>query len=180
MPIARFSPLVSDRDDGRAPILNFIVHRVRKVPQDVMAKTRFVFWPGICRFAKSVYRIQDFCSKFIRRKWATSEVPQKRFSNFRLRLRQKVNTESSHNEVIRVLASAQGTGFMEPDFKASRRRNNSSRQASLTLESPLPSTLSSNATISAERSSTGRPRASVNIWSTRAFMRQSLALKKRG
>ena len=81
----------------------------------------------------------------------------------------------NHRKLKRAFASAHGTVLTVPARNSLRRLRTSSRHACKIDESSLPSRLSRSATTIADRSSVGSPSASSKTWSTRAFMRQSLA-----
>jgi hypothetical protein len=83
--------------------------------------------------------------------------------------------EGTHRQLRRCRTSAQGAACTCPARNSARRRFTSARQRSETVASSAVSRLSRRATAKAERSSTGRPRTSSSRWSTRAFMRFSLA-----
>ena len=118
-----------------------------------------------------------FGSKSVGRDGTTRKVPKECFSDFRLCLGKYPDFKAGHRALNLALASAQEMGVTVPARSAAWRVLISCRQASVIEASSLPSRLSRSATVNAERSSAVKPRASFNMRSTRAFMRESLALK---
>jgi hypothetical protein len=136
-----------------------------------------VFGPHQRADAKPINCLKRLGSKSLGSDRAALEVPKECLSDFCLRLGQNFDCELRHRALSLALASTQETALTVPARRAACRPLISCRHASVIEESSLPSRLSSSATVKAERSSGGNPRASSRIWSTWAFMRPSLALK---
>ena len=126
---------------------------------------------------KSINYLKCLGSKRVSRNRAAREVPQEGFSDFRLCLGENLDYKAGHRALNLALASVQETALTVPARRAACRARISCRHASAIEESSLPSRLSSSATVKAERSSGGNPRASSRMWSTWAFMTRSLAPK---
>ena len=135
-----------------------------------------VFGPHQRVDRKSINRLKRFGSKSLGRDRAAIGIPKERLSDFCLCFGQNLDTETRHRTLSRALASAQEAAFTVPARRAACRALISCRHASVIEESSLPSRLSSSATVKAERSSGGNPRASSRMWSTWVFMGPSLAL----
>ena len=179
LPIPWLSSLVPHCQYRRDASVEHVMHGVGEVAQDVVPHFVFVGRPHVRGFPEPINGVKRFTAESIRSKRASLEIPKERFANFCLRWRQNLNHKSRHSALSRARASAQGTGLRVPSRSACLRCRSSSRQASEIAASVLPSRLSSSATTRAERSSTGRFKASVSSWSTRAFIRFSLLLAVR-
>lgn len=178
-PVARFAPLVRNREDGRSLPAYFMEDRVRKMAKDVVPEPVLVLRPHRRVGFEKVDRVEHLGSERVGCNRASLEVPEECASNLCLCLRQDFDDEANHRALSHALASDQGTALTIPARNAVRRSLGSCRQASEIAESSLPSKLSSSATTSAERSSVGRPRDSSSRWSTRAFIAQSPGLASR-
>jgi len=175
-PVSWLTALVRDSEHCHDIALNRVKDRVWKVAEDMSPDRILVFWPHQWIDSKSINCLKCLGPKSIRRNRAALEVPEKGLSDFCLGLGQNLNSEADHRALSRALASAQETALTVPARRAACRALISWRQASVIEESSLPSRLSSSATVKAERSSAGKPRASSRMWSTWAFMQRSLAL----
>lgn len=148
--------------------------RCRGIASSGGGENRLRLLARLCRGGEPAYRIKEFSSECIGYERASFEVPVKSFP--RLRLRQNLQVEGIHREFRRCRTSAQGATCTWPARSSARRLLTSARQRSEIVVSSALSRLSSNATARAERSSAGRLRTSSSRWSTRAFMKASLAL----
>ena len=178
-PVSWLTALVRDSEHCHDIASNLVKDRVREVAENMSPDCILVFRPDQRIDSKPVNRMERLGTESIRRNGAALEVPEESLSDFCLCVRQNLYYEAGHRALSRTLASAQGPALTAPDRRAACRALISSRQASEIEESSLPSRLSSSATVKAERSSAGKPRASSRMWSTWAFMRGSLALKLR-
>ncbi len=175
LPAAGSSPLVGKREHVHRLRNDLVPDRVGIASQHVAAKAVLVFSPHACAGSEAVQGVEHFGSEGVCGEWASLEVPKEGLADFSLCLGQQDKVVRRHRELRRAFASAQGSVRTVPARNALRRRISSSRHASETAGSALPSRLSSNATTSADRSSVGRPSASSRRWPTRAFMRFSRA-----
>lgn len=175
-PVFRLTTLVRNGKHRHHVAPNLVEHRVRKVAENMFPDRILVFRPHQCIDSKPIDCLKCLGSKSIGRNRAALEVPEKSLPDFRLGLWQNLDAKPSHRALSLALASAQEIGLTAPARRAACRTLISCRQASVIEESSLPSRLSSNATVKADRSSGGNPRASSRMWSTWAFMRRSLAL----
>jgi len=161
--------------DGHIPVDDLIHHRVREMLEVISPGAILVCRPIARGFAQTIDGIKQLDPKRIGGNWASVEIPEECFARLRLRFGQYFNVEGAHREPRRWRTSAQGAACTRPARNSARRRFTSARHSSETVASSAVSRLSRRATAKAERSSTGRPRTSSRRWSTRAFMRFSLA-----
>jgi len=176
-PVSWLSALVSDSKHCRSTAENLVKDRVGKVTKNMSPDPILVFGPHQCVGTKPINRLKRLGAKSIGRDRAAFEVPKKSLSDFCLCLGQNFDYETRPRAFSLALASIQETGLTLPALRAACRALISCRHASVIEESSLPSRLSSSATVKAERSSGGNPRASSRMWSTWAFMQRSLAPK---
>jgi hypothetical protein len=176
-PVSWLATLVRDSEHRRGIALNLVKDRVGKVAENISPDRILVFRPHQCIDTKPINCLKCLGSKSVGRNWAALKVPEECFSDFCLCLGQNLDSKAGHRALSLALASTQEMALTVPALRAACRDLISCRQASVIEESPLPSRLSSSATVKAERSSAGRPRASSRMWSTWAFMKRSLALK---
>lgn len=176
-PVSWPAALVRDSEHCHGAALNLVKDRVGEVAKNMASDRVIVLRPHQRVRTKSVDRFNRFGSKSLGRDRAALEVPKECFSDFRLRLGQNFDREARHSSRSLALASAQETALTVPARRPSWRALTSCRHASVIEESSLPSRLSISATVKAERSSGGNPRASSRMWSTWAFMQESLAPK---
>jgi len=166
---------VRNRKHVDSIIFNIEDDRVREVAQNTTVRAILSRLPPCWSIAQRVDDLKHFGAERVCSLWVALKVPGERSRNLCLRIRQNEDPVLSHRELMRERASTQGTGLMAPLRSPALRCSISTRQASEMLASSLPSRLSRRATTSAERSSVGSARASSRRWSTRAFMRQSIA-----
>lgn len=176
-PVSWLTALVRDSEDCHGTAQNLVKDRVGKVTKNMSPDRILVFGPRQCVDTKPINRLKRLGSKSLDCDRAALEVSKEGISDFCLGLGQNFDCEVGHRALSRALASAQETVLTVPARRAACRALISSRHASAIEESSLPSRLSRSAMVKAERSSGGNPRASSKMWSTWAFMRQSLALK---
>ena len=176
-PISWLAALVCDSEHCHGIALNLIKDRIGEVTENMSPDRILVFGPHQRIEAKPINCLKCLGSKSAGRNRAALEVPKESLSYFCLNLGQNLDSKAGHRALSLALASAHETALTVPARSAACRALISCRQASVIEESSLPSRLSSSATAKAERSSAGKPRASSRMWSTWAFMRQSLALK---
>ena len=176
-PVPRSAALVCNGENRYCIALNLVKDRVGKVTKNMSPNCILIFRPHQRIGTELINRFKCLGSKTIGRNRAALEVPKECLSYFCLCLGQNLDFKTGHRALSLALASVQETALTVPARSAAWRALISWRQASVIAESSLPSRLSSSATVKAERSSAGKPRASSKIWSTRAFMRQSLALR---
>ena len=178
-PVSWLAALVRDSEHCCGIASNFVKDRVGKVTENLSPDRVLVFRPHQCIDTEPINCLSCLGSKSVGRNWAALKVPVEGFPNFCLCLGQNLNSKAGHRALSLALASVQEVAFTVPARRAACRDLISFRQASVIEESSLPSRLSISATVKAERSSAGRPRASSRMWSTWAFMRRSLTLKLR-
>lgn len=176
-PVSRLAALVRDSEHCHGTASNLVEDRVGKVAENMTSDRILVFRPHQCIDTESINCLKCFDSKSVGRNWTALKIPEESFSDFCLSLRQNLDFKAGHRAFSLALASVQETALTVPARRAACRNLISCRQASVIEESPLPSRLSSSATVKAERSSAGRPRASSRMWSTCAFIKRSLALQ---
>lgn len=176
-PVTWPTALVRDGEHRHGIASNFVKDRVWEVAENMSPDRIFFFRPRQCIDSKPINSLKCFGSESVGRNGATLEIPEEGLSDFCLCLGQNLDLKSGHRALSLALASAQETALTAPARRAACRSLISCRHASVIDESSLPSRLSSSATVKAERSSGGNPRASSRMWSTWAFMQQSLALK---
>ena len=178
-PISWLAALVRDSEHCHGIASNLVKDREGKVAENMSPNRILVFGPHQRIDTKSINYLKCLGSKTVRRNRAALEVLKECLSYFRLCLGQNLDSKTGHRAFSLALASTQETALTVPARSAACRALISCRQAYVIAESSLPSRLSSSATVKAERSSAGKPRASSRMWFTWAFMRQSLALKSR-
>ena len=161
LPIAWLPTLMRNGQNGYHSGIVFVMDRVGKVPEDVVANSIFVFRPYAGLSREAVDRRENLRSEGLGCEPATFTVPKKSLAKLPLGVRRKRDV-AGHSTFSRALTAAHGTAFTVPACKALRRLRTSSRQASEMEASGLPSRLSSKATTSADRSSVGNSRASSN------------------
>lgn len=176
-PVSWPAALVRNSKHCHGAALNFVMDRVRKAVKSVSPDCVRIFRPHQCIDRKSINYLKCLGSKRVSRNRAASEVPKKGFPDFFLCLGKNFDYIAGHKALNRALASSQETALTVPDRSAACRARISCRHASAIEESSLPSRLSISATVNAERSSGGNPRASSRIWSMWVFMSRSLAPK---
>ena len=157
--------------------INLVEDGIREVTKDVTPDLILILRPHQRVGVKAVNPFKCLGSKGIRSNGAALKVPEECLAYLCLCVRQNIDHKQAHRALSLALASAHGPALTAPDRSAARRAVSSCRQASEIAESSLPSRLSSKATTTADRSSVGSPRASSKMWSTRAFINQSLALQ---
>lgn len=176
-PISWLTALVRDGEHRHGTAKNLVKDRIGKVTKNMSPDCILVFGPHRRIDTKPINRLKSLGSKSLGRDRAALEIPKESLSDFCLCLGQNFDSEARHRALSLALASAQETGLTVPARRAACRALISCRHASVIEESSLPSRLSSSATVKAERSSGGNPRASSRMWSTWAFMQRSLALE---
>ena len=176
-PVSWPAALVRDGEHRYGIAPNFVKDCVGEVTKNMSPNYVLVFRPHQRIGTELINCFKCLGSKSVGCNRAALKVPKECLSCFCLRLGQNLDFKADHRALSLALASAQETALTVPSRSAAWRALISCRQASVIAESSLPSRLSSSATVKAERSSAGKPRASSKMWSTRAFMRQSLALK---
>lgn len=176
-PVSWLTALMRDGENCHGMAQYLVKDRVGKVTKNMTPDRILVFGPHQRVDAKPINRLKRLGSKILGRYRAALEVPKEGLSDFCLCLGQNFDFEAGHRALSRALASAQETALIVPARRAACRALISCRHASVIEESALPSRLSSSATVNAERSSGGNPRASSRMWFTWAFMHRSLALK---
>jgi hypothetical protein len=138
-------------------------------------KSVIVCRPHVSLVGQSVDRLKHLGAEGVRSDRTALEVQKESLAKLPLGLRQNLDCEPGHIALKRARTSDQGAPCTAPARSSDRRRNNSVRQASDTeLSSPV-SRLSMSAAATAQRSSAESRRTSSRTWSTRAFMRQSIA-----
>lgn len=176
-PVTWLTALVRDGEHRHGIASNLVKDRVWKVAENMSPDRILIFRPRQCIDSKSINCLKCVGSESVGRNRATLEIPEEGLSDFCLCLGQNLDFKSSHRALSLALASAQETALTVPARRAACRLLISCRHASVIEESSLPSRLSSSATVKAERSSGGNPRASSRIRSTWRFMLRSLAPK---
>jgi hypothetical protein len=176
-PVSWPAALVCNGEHRYGIASNLVKDRVGEVTKNMSPKRILVFGPHQRTGTKLINCFKCLGSKSVGRNRAALEVPKECLPYFCLGLGQNLDFKAGHRALSRALASTQETALTVPARSAAWRALISCRQASVIAESSLPSRLSSSATVKAERSSAGKPRASSKMWSTWAFMQQSLALK---
>ena len=176
-PVSWPAALVRDSEHRYGIASNLVKDRVGEVTKNMSPNRILVFRPHQRIGTDLINCFKCLGSKSVGCNGAALEVPKECLSYFCLSLGQNLDFKAGHKALSLALASTQETALTVPARSRAWRALISCRQASVIAESSLPSRLSSNATVKAERSSSGKPRASSKMWSTRAFMRQSLALK---
>jgi hypothetical protein len=177
VPVSWLTALVRDSEHCHCTAQNLVEDCVGEVTKNMSPDRILVFGPHQRIDRKSINRLKRFSSKSLGRDRAAIEIPKECLSDFCLCFGQNFDCEARHRALSLALASAQGAALTVPARRAACRALISCRHASVIEESSLPSRLSSSATVNAERSSGGNPRASSRMWSTWAFMGLSLALK---
>lgn len=175
-PVSWFAALVGYSEHCHCIALNLVIDRVWEVTKNMSPDPILVLGPHQGIGNKSI----DYLKRMVRKPSAARgllEVPEKCLADFCLCLGQCIDYKASQRALSLALASAQETALTVPARRAACRALISCRHASVSEESSLPSRLSSNAAVRAERSPAGNPRASSRMWSTWAFARRSLALK---
>ena len=176
LPVDRASTLVRHREHCNHRGRNLVMDGVGKASKNEVAHPFWVDGPRGGVFSQAVDRREDLRAECIRGDGATFKVPEEGFPDLFFREWKERDLVAHHRAFNRAFESSQGTAWTEPSRRAWRRFRTSSRHASEMEGSELPSKLSSSAATSAERSLSGSSRASCRRWSTRAFMRESLAL----
>jgi len=176
-PVSWLPALVRDSEHCHGIASYLVKDRVWKVAENMSSDRILVLRPHLCIDSKSINCLKCLGSKSIGCNRAALEVPEECFSDFCLCFGQNLDSKSGHRALSLALASAQETALTVPTRRAACRALISCRHASVIEGSSLPSRLSSSATVKAERSSGGNPRASSRIWSTWTFMRLTLAFK---
>jgi hypothetical protein len=175
LPVSWAPTLMRNRKDSHLLAEHFIHHCVWEMPEVVTPGAILVFGPVFCRGGQTVDGVKQVDPERVRSYRASVEIPEECLARLCLRFGQYLNIEGTHRELRRCRTSVQGAACTRPARNSARRRFTSARHSSETVASSAVSKLSRSATAKAERSSTGRPRTSSRRWSTRAFMRVSLA-----
>ena len=102
-------------------IVQFIKHRVRKMPQDVTVDSIFILWANRGIGRQQINRVQRFCTKGISRNRAALEIPEERFAYLCLGFGQNDYVKTRYSALNRAFASAQGTGVTAPARNAAWR-----------------------------------------------------------
>ena len=178
-PVARFTPMVRNRKNGDGALDDFIENRVRKPVQDAMPVAFFVGRATQRRSGDGVDGIDHLGAKPVGAEHIALPVPVERCLDVAFGRCRNDELVSLHKALRRVLASDHGDAVAAPERRSALRRRISSAQALAAEAASSPSRLSSSATTMAERSLGASCRASSIRWSTRAFMRCSLAVQGR-
>ena len=168
--------MMSNGENRHGASQHVVNHCVRESTQYAFAIAFCVRPFGERRFGNAINGVEHLGPKRIRNLRVALTVPSESIANVVLSRRSKLNNVAAHNPLSLRLACPQGTARTDPERSSFLRRRTSSAQASLTDASLSPSKLSSSASATAERSSGVSASASSIKWSTRAFMRLSLAV----
>ena len=108
-------------DDRHGSSDQIVEDCVRMVVQNAMAKTEFVFWPGISIGFEGIDCVKHLCPEAVTRIRTSVKVPKECLAKLGLSGRQDLNSEEAHKADMRARAAAQGLALLAPDRYASRR-----------------------------------------------------------
>ncbi len=174
-PIVWAPVAVRNSQDTGSCARHVVPDRVGKSRQHAEVNTVLIGRPHVGTDSQTVSRFKDERTERVRRNCAALKVPEESLAKLLLSLGQDLNDEAAHSAPRRARTSDQGCATARLERRSALRFRSSSRHASETAASSPLSRLSMSAAATAERSSAERPSTSSSSWSTRAFMRSSLA-----